>query len=128
LKKFQRKKRKIFGKNNKIFEKKRRFFPNFAHFLGIFTLFLYKSTIYTFVIWEKIWTPPLCCTKVPWVLLCFGSRKHPPTPYMSGTFGLAPPPHSGDPCCHLAKNRNFKFLYIHANHNLDKISGTMLFR
>ena len=35
---------------------------------------------------------PLCCTKVYMLLLCFGSRKHPPTPYMSGTFVLAPPP------------------------------------
>ena len=53
---------------------------------------VYKSTIYTFVIRDKIWTPPLCCTKVYMLLLCFGSRKHPPTPYMSGTFVLAPPP------------------------------------
>ena len=52
---------------------------------------VYKSTIYTFVIRDKIWTPPLCCTKVYMLLLCFGSRKHPPTPYMSGTFVLAPP-------------------------------------
>ena len=35
---------------------------------------------------------PLCCTKVYMLLLCFGSRKHPPTPYMSGTFVLATPP------------------------------------
>ena len=60
-----------------------------CHFFVIFYDFVmkcvYKSTIYTFVIRDKIWTPPLCCTKV--------SRKHPPpTPYMSGTFVLAPPP------------------------------------
>ena len=56
---------------------------------------VYKSTIYTFVIRDKIWTPPLCCTKVYMLLLCFGSRNPPPpTPYMSGTFVLAPPPPS----------------------------------
>ena len=67
-----------------------------CHFFVIFYDFVmkcvYKSTIYTFVIRDKIWTPPLCCTKVYMLLLCFGSRKHPPTPYMSGTFVLAPPP------------------------------------
>ena len=66
-----------------------------CHFFVIFYDFVmkcvYKSTIYTFVIRDKIWTPPLCCTKVYMLLLCFGSRKHPPTPYMSGTFVLAPP-------------------------------------
>ena len=66
-----------------------------CHFFVIFYDFVmkcvYKSTIYTFVIRDKIWTPPLCCTKVYMLLLCFGSRKHPPpTPYMSGTFVLAP--------------------------------------
>ena len=67
-----------------------------CHFFVIFYDFVmkcvYKSTIYTFVIWDKIWTTPLCCTKVYMLLLCFGSRKHPPTPYMSGTFVLAPTP------------------------------------
>ena len=67
-----------------------------CHFFVIFYDFVmkcvYKSTIYTFVIRDKILTPPLCCTKVYMLLLCFGSRKHPPTPYMSGTFVLAPPP------------------------------------
>ena len=67
-----------------------------CHFFVIFYDFVmkcvYKSTIYTFVIRDKIWTPPLCCTKVYMLLLCFGSQKHPPTPYMSGTFVLAPPP------------------------------------
>ena len=68
-----------------------------CHFFVIFYDFVmkcvYKSTIYTFVIQDKIWIPPLCCTKVYMLLLCFGSRKHPPpTPYMSGTFVLAPPP------------------------------------
>ena len=66
------------------------------HFFVIFHDFVmkcvYKSTIYTFVIRDKIWTPPLCFTKVYMLLLCFGSRKHPPTPYMSGTFVLVPPP------------------------------------
>ena len=66
-----------------------------CHFFVIFYDFVmkcvYKSTIYTFVIRDKRWTPPLCCTKVYMLLLCFGSRKHPPTPYMSGTFVLAPP-------------------------------------
>ena len=71
-----------------------------CHFFVIFYDFVmkcvYKSTIYTFVIRDKIWTPPLCCTKVYMLLLCFGSRKHPPpTPYMSGTFVLAPPPPPG---------------------------------
>ena len=71
-----------------------------CHFFVIFYDFVmkcvYKSTIYTFVIRDKIWTPPLCCTKVYMLLLCFGSRKHPPpTPYMSGTFVLAPPPRLG---------------------------------
>ena len=61
-----------------------------CHFFVIFYDFVmkcvYKSTIYTFVIRDKIWTPPFVVQK------CFGSRKHPPTPYMSGTFVLAPPP------------------------------------
>ena len=65
------------------------------HFFVIFYDFVmkcvYKSTIYTFVIRDKIWTPPLLyksvhVTFVLWVL------KTPPTPYMSGTFVLTPPP------------------------------------
>ena len=51
------------------------------HFFVLFYDFVmkcvYKSTIYTFVVRDKIWTPPLCCTKVYMLLLCFGSRKHP---------------------------------------------------
>ena len=65
-----------------------------CHFFVIFYDFVmkcvYKSTIYTFVIRVKIWTPPLCCTKVYMLLLCFGpvNTPHP----MSGTFVSAPPP------------------------------------
>ena len=52
---------------------------------------------------------PLCCTKVYMLLLCFGSRKHPPPPYMSGTFVLAPPPRP---------NPNYNPKTIHnTNHN-----------
>ena len=51
------------------------------HFFVIFYDFVmkcvYKSTIYTFVIRDK-YGHPLWCTKVYMLLLCFGSRKHPP--------------------------------------------------
>ena len=56
---------------------------------------VYKNTIYTFVIRDKIWTPPgpLCCTKVYMLLLCFGSRKHPPPhPIHVRHFCVSPPP------------------------------------
>ena len=66
------------------------------HFFVIFHDFVmkcvYKSTIYTFVIRDKIWTPPLCCTKVYMLLLCFRSRKHPPTPIHVRHFCVSPPP------------------------------------
>ena len=66
------------------------------HFFVIFHDFVmkcvYKSTIYTFVIKDKIWTPPLCCTKVYMLLLCFRSRKHPPTPIHVRHFCVSPPP------------------------------------
>ena len=47
---------------------------------------VYKSTIYTFVIRDKRWTPPFVVQKFTFtssvyksvLLLCFGSRKHPP--------------------------------------------------
>ena len=68
-----------------------------CHFFVIFYDFVmkcvYKSTIYTFVIRDKIWTPPLCCTKVYMLLLCFGSRKHPPPhPIHVRHFCVSPPP------------------------------------
>ena len=67
-----------------------------CHFFVIFYDFVmkcvYKSTIYTFVIRDKIWTPPLCCTKVYMLLLCFGSRKHPPHPIHVRHFCVSPPP------------------------------------
>ena len=48
----------------------------FVIFYDIVMKCVYKSIIYTFVIRDKIWTPPLCCTKVYMLLLCFGSRTH----------------------------------------------------
>ena len=67
-----------------------------CHFFVIFYDFVmkcvYKSTIYTFVIRDKIWTPPLCCTKVYMLLLCFGSRKHPPHPIDVRHFCVSPHP------------------------------------
>ena len=70
-----------------------------CHFFVIFYDFVmkcvYKSTIYTFVIRDKIWTPPLCCTKVYMLLLCFGSRKHPPHPIHVRHFCVSPPPRLG---------------------------------
>ena len=67
-----------------------------CHFFVIFYDFVmkcvYKSTMYTFVIRDKIWTPPLCCTKVYMLLLCFGSRKHPPHPIHVRHFCVSPPP------------------------------------
>ena len=67
-----------------------------CHFFVIFHDFVmkcvYKSTIYTFVIRDKIWTPPLCCTKVYMLLLCFGSRKYPPHPIHVRHFCVSPPP------------------------------------
>ena len=68
-----------------------------CHFFVIFYDFVmkcvYKSTIYTFVIRDKIWTPPLCCTKVYMLLLCLGSRKHPPPhPIHVRHFCVSPPP------------------------------------
>ena len=65
------------------------FFVNFYDFV---MKCVYKSTIYTFVIRDKIWTPPLCCTKVYMLLLCFGSRKHPPHPIHVRHFCVSPPP------------------------------------
>ena len=69
-----------------------------CHFFVIFYDFVmkcvYKSTIYTFVIRDKIWTvdtPPLLYKSVH-VTFVFWFPKTPPTPYMSGTFVLAPPP------------------------------------
>ena len=53
---------------------------------------VYKSTIYTFVIRDKIWTPPPLLYKSVHVTFVFWVPKTPPTPYMSGTFVLAPPP------------------------------------
>ena len=70
-----------------------------CHFFVIFYDFVmkcvYKSTIYTFVIRDKIWTPPLCCTKVYMLLLCFRSRKHPPHPIHVRHFCVSPPPIEG---------------------------------
>ena len=51
----------------------------FAIFKEILRKFVYKSTIYTFVIWEKMETPTPGCTKVYFLLLCFGRKfDHPP--------------------------------------------------
>ena len=65
------------------------------HFFVIFYDFVmkcvYKSTIYTFVIRDKVWTPFLCCTKVYMLLLCFGSQKH-PHPLHVRHFCVSPPP------------------------------------
>ena len=65
------------------------------HFFAIFYDFImkcvYESTIYTFVIRDKIWTPPLCCTKVYMLLLCFWSRKHPHHIHVRH-FCVSPPP------------------------------------
>ena len=52
-----------------------------CHFFVIFYDFvmkcMYKSTIYTFVIRDKIWTPPLLYKSVQQR----GSRKHSPPPH-----------------------------------------------
>ena len=56
---------------------------------------VYKSTIHTFVIRDKIWTPPFVvqkCTCYFCVLAPENTPPRPPPPYMSGTFVLAPPP------------------------------------
>ena len=50
-----------------------------------------KYHLNTFVIRDKIWTPPLLYKSVH-VTFVFWVPKTPPTPYMSGTFVLAPPP------------------------------------
>ena len=60
LKNFQQiseKKMEFFWKNSKDFEEKVNFSQIFRAFWD-FLHFLYKSTIYTFVICDKIWTPP----------------------------------------------------------------------
>ena len=55
---------------------------------------VYKSTIYTFVIQDKIWTldTPTLLYKSIHVTFVFWVPKTTPTSYMSGTFVLAPPP------------------------------------
>ena len=67
-----------------------------CHFFVIFDDFVmkcvYKSTIYTFVIRDKIWTPPFVVQKCTCYFCVLGPENTPPTPYMSGTFVLAPPP------------------------------------
>ena len=67
-----------------------------CHFFVIFYDFVmkcvYKSTIYTFVIRDKIWTPPFVVQKCTCYFCVLGPENPPPTPYMSGTFVLAPPP------------------------------------
>ena len=67
------------------------FFVIFYDFFYEMCVGVYKSTIYTFVIRDKTWTPPLCCTKVYMLLLCFGSRKH-PHPIHVRHFCVSPPP------------------------------------
>ena len=66
-----------------------------CHFFVIFYDFVmkcvYKSTIYTFVIRDKIWTPPFVVQKYT-CYFCVLGPENTPTPYMSGTFVLAPPP------------------------------------
>ena len=67
-----------------------------CHFFVIFYDFVmkcvYKSTIYTFVIQDKIWTPPPFVVQKCTCYFCVLGPENPPTPYMSGTFVLAPPP------------------------------------
>ena len=70
-----------------------------CHFFVIFYDFvmkcMYKSTIYTFVIRDKIWTPPPFVVQKCTCYFCVLGPENtppPPTPYMSGTFVLAPPP------------------------------------
>ena len=66
-----------------------------CHFFVIFYDFVmkcvYKSTIYTFVIRDKIWTPPFVVEKCT-CYFCVLGPENTPTPYMSSTFVLAPPP------------------------------------
>ena len=69
------------------------------HFFVIFHDFVmkcvYKSTIYTFVIRDKIWTPPFVVQKCTCYFCVLGPENTPPPPCMSGTFVLAPPPPPG---------------------------------
>ena len=64
-----------------------------CHFFVIFYDFVmkcvYKSTIYTFVIRDKIWTPPLCCTKV---YFCVLGPENTPHPIHVRHFCVSPPP------------------------------------
>ena len=76
-----------------------------CHFFVIFYDFVmkcvYKSTIYTFVIQDKIWTPPFVVQKCTCYFCVLGPEN---TPYMSGTFVLAPPPPRPPPvslCCRI---------------------------
>ena len=86
--KFQKNFQEFFRKNWKFFRfvfKFGLFFCNFSRILTkicvekyLFTPdtpLLYKSTIYTFVFWEKMKTPTPGCTKVPFILLCFRPFK-----------------------------------------------------
>ena len=99
-----------------------------CHFFVIFHDFVmkcvYKSTIYTFVIRDKIWTPPLCCTKVYMLLLCFGSRKHPPPhPIHVRHFCVSPPP---PPRPAQASSISCIFEYCSPK-NYNKLTGLILF-
>ena len=66
---------------------------------------------------------PLCCTKVYMLLLCFGSRKHPPPPYMSGTFVLAPPPPRTSKKFRTRNLTSFGSRYDHLFHLVDRLDG-----
>ena len=67
-----------------------------CHFFVIFYDFVmkcvYKSTIYTFVIRIKYGHPTFVVQKCTCYFCVLGPENTHPTPYMSGTFVLAPPP------------------------------------
>ena len=82
---------------------------------------VYKSTIYTFVIRDKRWTPPFVVQKCTCYFCVLGPKNTPPTPYMSGTFVLAPPPPPPPPPPHRTDNyfqlprKHFKGYFVHVH-------------
>ena len=66
-----------------------------CHFFVIFEDFVmkcvYKSTIYTFVIRDKIWTPPFVVQKCTCYFCVLGPENPPPHPIHVRYFCVSPP-------------------------------------
>ena len=98
-KKNQKNHKKNYKKKSKKLQRKIQFFFKIClkkgknlQFLGNFHENCVQKYHYTFVIWAKMLTPTPGCTKVPFILLCFGSLRDPPHPIHVQYFCVRPPP------------------------------------